>query len=57
MDKTQMERQWRKRGVAQNANLCQWSGGVCRAGEARNPAPSASALIAAFGKTRTKYDA
>lgn len=63
MHKQEMERQWRRPGVAQNANLSRWTeGGRSETGEARNPTISAAALKfqAAVGRdepvwSRTAY--
>jgi hypothetical protein len=45
MHKQEMQRQWRKRGVAQNAALCRWTvRGQAEAGEARSPTIGAAAL-------------
>ena len=101
MNRLDMEKQWRKRGIAQIGNVCCWNEHGSAPGAARNPTtgaealkfraattgergwpawsksqprdiePSeelkvryrmdcpnnAAALIASFGKTRTKYDA
>jgi hypothetical protein len=45
MHKQEMECQWRRPGVAQNANLSRWTeGGRSEPGEARNPTIGAAAL-------------